>query len=94
MIDLWLVFCQLVPFSEVILLTAQEYYRNDLTGDEEDKETDDRSDKDPVKDVMLVEVLENGISQELETHESTYGKPVLQNRRLLQLKTIGDLLLV
>ena len=40
MIDVWLVFCQLVPFSEVILLTSQEYYRNDLTGDEEDKETD------------------------------------------------------
>ena len=94
MIDLWLVFCQLVPFSEVILLTAQEYYRNDLTGDEEDKETDDRSDKDPVNDVSLVEVLENGIPQELETNDSTDGKPVLQNRRLLQLKTIGDLLLV
>ena len=31
--------------------------------------------------------------QELETHETTDAKPVLQNRRLLQLKTIGDLLL-
>ena len=28
MIDVWLVFCQLVPFAEVILLTAQEYYRD------------------------------------------------------------------
>ena len=27
MIDVWLVFCQLVPFVEVILLTAQECYR-------------------------------------------------------------------
>ena len=29
MIDVWLVFCQLVPFAEVILLTAQEYYRDE-----------------------------------------------------------------
>ena len=29
MIDIWLVLCQMVPFSEVILLTAMEYYRKD-----------------------------------------------------------------
>ena len=29
MIDVWLVFCQLVPFTEVILLTAQEYHRDE-----------------------------------------------------------------
>ena len=28
MIDVWLVFCQLVPFSEVLLLTGMEYFRN------------------------------------------------------------------
>ena len=27
LIDYWLIFCQLVPFAEVILLTAQEYLR-------------------------------------------------------------------
>ena len=27
MIDIWLIFCQLVPFSEVVLLTAIEYLR-------------------------------------------------------------------
>ena len=27
MIDIWLVFCQLVPFTEVVLLTAMEYCR-------------------------------------------------------------------
>ena len=31
--DIWLVFCQLVPFSEVILLTAMEYQREDNTND-------------------------------------------------------------
>ena len=29
MIDIWLVFCQLVPFVEVVLLTAMEYHRED-----------------------------------------------------------------
>ena len=29
MIDIWLVFCQLVPFTEVILLTMIEYRRSD-----------------------------------------------------------------
>ena len=27
MIDIWLIICQLVPFSEVVLLTAIEYLR-------------------------------------------------------------------
>ena len=29
MIDIWLVFCQLVPFAEVVLVTAMEYRRED-----------------------------------------------------------------
>merc|ERR1711920_628075 len=36
MIDLWLVFCQMIPFAEVVLLTAMEYKRTEekeeLTG--------------------------------------------------------------
>ena len=36
MIDIWLVFCQLVPFTEVVLLTAMEYIRED---GEQDKDT-------------------------------------------------------
>ena len=31
MIDIWLILCQLVPFAEVVLLTAIEYYRPDDT---------------------------------------------------------------
>ena len=29
MIDIWLVLCQIVPFAEVVLLTAREYHRDD-----------------------------------------------------------------
>ena len=33
MIDIWLVLCQMVPFAEVVLLTAMEYYRADGHGE-------------------------------------------------------------
>ena len=34
MIDIWLVLCQMVPFAEVVLLTAMEYHREDKHEDE------------------------------------------------------------
>ena len=37
MIDIWLVFCQLVPFVEVVLLTAMEYQREDTEETTENK---------------------------------------------------------
>ena len=37
MIDIWLVLCQMVPFAEVVLLTAKEYQRKETL--EEDKDT-------------------------------------------------------
>ena len=33
MIDIWLVLCQMVPFAEVVLLTAMEYNRDDKHGE-------------------------------------------------------------
>ena len=36
MIDMWLILCQLVPFAQVVLLTAMEYLREE----EEKVETD------------------------------------------------------
>ena len=29
LIDIWLILCQMVPFAEVVLLTAMEYHRKD-----------------------------------------------------------------
>ena len=45
MIDYWLILCQLVPFTEVVLLTAMEYQREDK---EDMEEPDDV--KEPKKD--------------------------------------------
>ena len=35
MIDIWLVLCQMVPFAEVVLLTAIEYRRQDKNTEED-----------------------------------------------------------
>ena len=37
MIDIWLIICQLVPFSEVVLLTAIEYFRVEEDASAENK---------------------------------------------------------
>ena len=47
MIDIWLVLCQMVPFAEVVLLTAMEYHREDKKkGRKAKKKRKDQDDKD------------------------------------------------
>ena len=41
MIDYWLILCQLVPFAQVVLLTAMEYLREEELEKEDGKETVD-----------------------------------------------------
>ena len=41
MIDYWLILCQLVPFAEVVLLTAIEYQREDKDANEEPDDVKD-----------------------------------------------------
>ena len=61
MIDYWLILCQLVPFTEVVLLTAMEYHREDRDDMKElddvkepKKDTEDQPDADgPVPEVSL-----------------------------------------
>ena len=52
MIDYWLILCQLVPFAQVVLLTAMEYLR------EEEKEEEKQ-----VKDLHLAHGIEKGLDQ-------------------------------
>ena len=33
MLDFWLIFCQIIPFAEVVILTAMEYQREDKNDD-------------------------------------------------------------
>ena len=60
MIDIWLVLCQMVPFAEVVLLTAMEYQRKDKTeGKTKKKRRKKRSKKNKLsKDLSITTVSE------------------------------------
>ena len=74
MIDLWLVFCQMIPFAEVVLLTAMEYQR---TG-----EGDDLSNS---KCIQVASVLE----EEVEGNTKKWYKNINLKTWIPSLKTMG-----
>ena len=99
MIDIWLVLCQMVPFVEVILLTAMEYNREGKERRKKRKNTGRRKaqKRDSTRPIVLtvkpMEYYENKTSdEEGETNIST-GTHWCRGRRLKQLlprlKTIG-----
>ena len=45
MIDYWLILCQLVPFAQVVLLTAMEYLREEEVEKKEDKEETEKQEQ-------------------------------------------------
>ena len=65
MIDLWLILCQLVPFAEVVLLTAMEYIR------EEEEGTIKADDTEKTMTVISMEVDEGEI-------EAASASPVVE----------------
>ena len=60
MIDIWLVLCQMVPFAEVVLLTAMEYHREDETKEKTKKK---RGEKKYKKSKLPRPVLINVVSE-------------------------------
>ena len=77
MIDIWLVLCQMVPFAEVVLLTAMEYQR-------EDPSTDDITESNLV---MVVTMSSEEEEENTPAVETQWGKRMKQ--WFPQLKTIG-----
>ena len=65
MIDYWLILCQLVPFAEVVLITAMEYIR------EEEEETTKTEDKDTMS-VISMDV------DECDEKEAASASPVVE----------------
>ena len=93
MIDIWLILCQLVPFAQVVLLTAMEYLRvEEQEVEKQDKETQVSKGKEIGPDEKGVEL--NAI-KEPKAHEAWVpmntetGKEDVMNRLL----TIGKSLL-
>ena len=58
MIDIWLIFCQIYPFVEVVLLTAMEYQRAEES-DKKKKRKKRKSKVATVKSTWLVDENEN-----------------------------------
>ena len=101
MIDVWLVFCQLVPFAEVILLTAQEYFRDE---DHEEDQADitivgsETIKPGPGTFVHVVECDKTTTNAAFKDHEgnetATAGDANLEsssNEKMQQLKNLGIL---
>ena len=83
MIDIWLILCQMVPFAEVILLTAMEYNREDKKKGKK-KKSAKKTKKGKNASMMVIPVNEEIVSNEQER-----GGFCL-NCRIPSLKTLGE----
>ena len=81
MIDIWLIFCQIYPFLQVVLITAMEYYREE--------------DKDVRSDILFVQPSSMDQSEnakaESEQSKVRLGKLIdsVSRWRAPKLKTLG-----
>ena len=69
MIDIWLVLCQMVPFAEVVLLTAMEYHRKDKA--EEKKRKKKKSQKNKLSNCALINIVSEIDNQDQEKRGGT-----------------------
>ena len=84
MIDFWLILCQMVPFAEVILLTAMEYNREDKTKKKGTKKKGKKKTKNTKTTFLTVNPLDG---KELVDEMKTGG--ILSNCTFPSLKTLG-----
>ena len=76
MIDLWLVFCQMIPFAEVVLLTAMEYQRT---------VEEDHNLEEPLK-AEVISIL----GDEANEKEANFCKQINFSLLISTLKTMGE----
>ena len=81
MIDIWLVFCQLVPLTEVVLLTAMEYFREDEREQIEFKEEDEGPEIETLLDVHGADV-EKDVKGDLEPKQREGWLPVQAGKKV------------
>ena len=84
MIDFWLILCQMVPFAEVILLTAMEYNREDKKKKKGTKKKGKNKTKNTKTTFLTVNPLDG---KELVDEMKTGG--ILSNFTFPSLKTLG-----
>ena len=76
MIDLWLVFCQIIPFAEVVLLTTMEYHRSSEEGH-------DLENSQCVSEKMIVQ-------EEIEANTEKWYQRITLQLFIPSLKNLGD----
>ena len=99
MIDIWLVLCQMVPFAEVVLLTAMEYYREDKKKVKRTKKKGKRKSRNTKTTSLVVAHMDENHRDELDRNLSVVGGSEdvgpegkwCQRCWIPQLKTIGIL---
>ena len=97
MIDIWLVLCQMVPFAEVVLLTAMEYNREDKKKVKKTKKKGKRKSRKTKTTSLVVAHMDENHRDELDRNLSVVGGSEdvgsegkrCQRCWIPQLKTIG-----
>ena len=89
MIDIWLILCQLVPFAQVVLLTAMEYLREQEQEEKEvemrkGKEIATRGEKEREITVVDLEMEDDTVGAGIQVHAIKAGTSIEQ-----QLSTVG-----
>ena len=86
MVDIWLILCQMVPFAEVILLTAMEYNREDEKKEKRTKKKGKRKTKNSgIAFLTVIPIDGNELVAETKV-EDLYSKCTFPS-----LKTLGEL---
>merc|ERR1712173_369974 len=85
MIDIWLVLCQMVPFAEVMLLTAMEYNREDERKKKKRGKKKKKGNKS--KNLTIIPLTGTLVNESMGFDENRKGR-LLFNCRLPSLKAI------
>ena len=80
MVDIWLIFCQLVPLTEVLLLTVKEYFREDEREQIEAKEEDEGPEIETILDVHGADV-EKDVKDDLGPKQREAWLPVQAGKK-------------
>ena len=90
MIDIWLILCQMVPFAEVILLTAMEYTREDkkMKG----KKAKNKG-KGKTRNLQTISLTVTPMGENVRMEEIKMGG-IGFNFEIPSLKTLGELVLI
>ena len=93
MIDIWLVLCQMVPFAEVILLTAMEYNREDKKKKKKKGKKTKKKGKTKTKNLQTTSLTVAPLVEKMLVDETKTGKLDFKCW-IPSLKTLGKLLFI